>query len=74
MRQIRPLAARLIQIQNRIPYPSQLHFQGAARTDLFFSTQAFFHYRPFFVRQITGVVFLWPHFYISPFFIQITNL
>ena len=71
---IRPLAARFIEIQHRIPDPSQIHFQWAARTDLFFSMQAFFHHRPFFIRQITGVSFLWRHFESSPALIQSLTL
>jgi hypothetical protein len=74
MRQIRPWAARFIDIQNRIPHPSQRHFQGAARPYLFCSTKALFHHRPFFIRQITGVAFISHHFEFAPVLIKILFL
>ena len=62
MRQISPLAARFIEIKNRIPHPPQFNFQRAAHAYFFFQTKAFFYNCPFFIRQITGVSFIRHHF------------
>lgn len=72
--EIRPLTTRLIDIQNRVPHPPQIHFLRATRPYLFFLPQAFFHHRPLFIRQITGVSLIRPHFEFSTLLIQTLNL
>ena len=74
MRQVSPLTARFVDIQNRIPDPSQIDFQRAARPYSFVRTKAFFHNLPFFIREIAGISFSSHHFKSSSIVIQIRNL